>query len=94
MSWQTQFIGKSCFDQLDPCSNYDEDGRIGLTTFSDLQVRYAVTPKATVFAGVDNIFDKYVYIGQGWGQPTGWTTQPDVYDGLGRRYVVGARVSF
>ncbi|GAA0191114.1 TonB-dependent receptor [Brevundimonas nasdae] len=94
VSWQTQFVGKSCFDQLDPCNNYDEDGRIPLTTFSDLQVRYAVTPKATVFVGVDNIFDKYVYIGQGWGQPTGWTTQPDVYDGLGRRYVVGARVSF
>ncbi len=94
VSWQTQFIGQSCFDQLDPCNNYDQDGRIDLTTFSDLQVRYAVTPKATVFAGVDNIFDEYVYIGQNWGQPTGWTTQPDVYDGLGRRFVVGARMNF
>jgi len=57
-------------------------------------VRYAVTPKTTVFAGVDNIFDEYVYVGQGYDQPTGWTTEPAVYDGLGRRFVLGARMSF
>ncbi|WP_433947602.1 TonB-dependent receptor plug domain-containing protein [Brevundimonas diminuta] len=94
VSWQTQIIGKSCFDSLDTCSDYLTEGRIGLKTFSDLQVRYAVTDKATVFAGVDNIFDEYVYIAQGLGQPTGWTTEPAIYDGLGRRFVLGARVSF
>jgi len=94
VSWQTQFVGESCYFDLDDCADNDVSGYIGLTTFSDLQVRYAVTPKATVFAGVDNIFDEYVYIGQGYGQPTGWTTEPAVYDGLGRRFVVGARVSF
>lgn len=94
VSWQTQFIGESCYFDLDDCADNDVSGYIGLTTFSDLQVRYAITPKATVFAGVDNIFDEYVYIGQGYGQPTGWTTEPAVYDGLGRRFVVGARVSF
>jgi len=94
ISWQTQFIGRSCYDSLTTCSDYDNDGRIGLTTFSDLQVRYAVTPKTTVFAGVDNIFDEYVYVGQGYDQPTGWTTEPAVYDGLGRRFVLGARMSF
>lgn len=94
VSWQTQFVGESCYFSLDDCADDDISGYIGLTTFSDLQVRYAVTPKATVFAGVDNIFDEYVYIGQGYGQPTGWTTEPAVYDGLGRRFVMGARVSF
>lgn len=94
VSWQTQFVGESCFDTLETCEDNGIDGYIGLKTFSDLQIRYAVTPKASVFAGVDNIFDEYVYIGQGQGQPTGWTTDPSVYDGLGRRFVVGARVSF
>lgn len=94
VSWQTQFIGESCFFDLSDCDDNDVSGYIGLTTFSDLQVRYDLTEKTTVFAGVDNIFDEYVYIGQGYGQPTGWTTDPAVYDGLGRRFVVGARVNF
>lgn len=94
VSWGTQFIGESCYFDLDDCAKDDISGYIGLKTFSDLQVRYNITPKTMVFAGVDNIFDEYVYIGQGYGQPTGWTTEPAVYDGLGRRYVVGARVSF
>lgn len=94
VSWQTQVVGKSCYFDLDDCANDDVSGYIGAKTFSDLQVRYKLTPKTTVFAGVDNIFDEYVYIGQGYGQPTGWTTEPAIYDGLGRRYVMGARVSF
>jgi len=94
VSWQTQFIGESCYFDLDDCADDGISGYIGLKTFSDLQVRYKVTPDATVFAGVDNIFDEYVYIGQGYDQPTGWTTEPAIYDGLGRRYVVGARMSF
>lgn len=51
MSWQTQFVGESCYFDLDDCADNDVSGYIGLKTFSDLQVRYAVTPKATVFAG-------------------------------------------
>lgn len=94
VSWQTQFVGESCYFDLDDCADDDVSGYIGLTTFSDLQVRYNVTPRTTVFAGVDNIFDEYVYIGQGYNQPTGWTTEPAIYDGLGRRFVVGARVNF
>ena len=94
VSWQTQIVGESCFFSLDDCADNNFSGYIPLTTFSDLQVRYRVTDTATVFAGVDNIFDEYVYIGQGYGQPTGWTTEPAVYDGLGRRFSVGARVSF
>lgn len=92
--WGTQFIGESCYFDLDDCADDEFSGHIGLTTFSDIQVRYNITPKTTVFAGVDNIFDEYVMIGQGYGQPTGWTTEPAIYDGLGRRFVLGARVSF
>lgn len=110
VAWQTQFIGESCFfGAADTCGrDVDEsapgagDGRIfngyiGMQTFSDLQVRYRLNDTATVFVGVDNIFDEYVMIGQGYGgpvQPTGWTTAPAVYDGLGRRFSAGARFSF
>ena len=94
VSWRTQIIGKSCYFDLDDCGDNGYSGRIGTKAFSDIQVRYNVTPKATVFAGVDNIFDTYVAIGQSYNQPTGWTTEPAVFDGLGRRDVVGARVNF
>ena len=107
VSWQTQFVGESCYfgaegtcgPEVDETAPGAGDGRlyngyIDLSSFSDLQVRYRVTDTATVFAGVDNIFDEYVYVGQGQGQPTGWTTEPAVFDGLGRRFNVGARVSF
>jgi len=106
ISWQTQIVGESCYFGGDECGpDIDEsapgagdgqlfNGHIDLVTFSDLQVRYRVTDDATVFFGVDNIFDEYVPIGQGYGQPTGWTTEPAIFDGLGRRFSVGARVSF
>lgn len=107
VSWQTQIVGESCyFGAGNTCGkNVDEsapgagdghlyNGHIDLVTFSDLQVRYRVTDDATVFFGVDNIFDEYVPIGQGYGQPTGWTTEPAVFDGLGRRFTAGARLDF
>lgn len=106
LSWQTQIVGESCYFGEEECpKDYQEttpgagdgqlyNGHIGTAAFSDFQVRYKVTDDATVFAGVDNIFDEYIYIGQGYGQPTGWTTEPAIFDGLGRRYTVGARVSF
>ena len=94
ISWQTQVVGESCYFSLSDCADDDISGYIGTKTFSDLQIRYNLTPKATVFAGVDNVFDEYVYVGQGYSQPTGWTTEPAIFDGLGRRFVVGARYSF
>ena len=66
-------------------------------TFVNAQVRYELNERIDVYAGVDNIFDEYMFIagtnGDN-GQATGWTTFPDVYDGLGRRFYGGFRFSF
>jgi outer membrane receptor protein involved in Fe transport len=64
--------------------------------FHDMSARYQIMDNLAIYGGVRNIGDNYVFIGQGVGGqvPTGWTTAPDTYDGLGRRYFVGARVEF
>lgn len=94
-SWKTRFMGESCYRYLDRCDPKDDKSDyIGLRHFSDLQVRYDVTDKAEVFVGVDNIFDEYVYIAQTITSATGWTTDPSIYDGLGRRFNMGMRVRF
>ncbi len=69
---------------------------IGAQWFFDAQVRYNVTESATVLFGVRNIFDEYVFIGQGASTsvPTGWATDPDSYDGLGRRFYAGVRLRY
>lgn len=68
--------------------------------FDDLRQRpgsYELNDRVNVYAGVDNIFDEYMFIagtnGDN-GQATGWTTFPDIYDGLGRRFYGGFRLSF
>jgi len=94
-SVQTQFIGQSCYFSAG-CDedDYVSDQPIGLRYFVDTQVRYQLTDTTTAYLGVDNVFDEWVQIGQGHGQPTGWGTEPDVFDGLGRRYYVGFRQRF
>lgn len=63
--------------------------------FFDTQVRYAVIENATLVFGVRNVFDNSVKIGSGTGiTPTGWDTDPDSYDGLGRRYYFGVNLSY
>jgi outer membrane receptor protein involved in Fe transport len=72
-------------------------GHIGPRVFSDAQARFEVNDKTSVFAGVDNIFDEYVMVGGSsgdLGQTVGWTTFPDIYDGLGRRYYAGVKLRF
>jgi outer membrane cobalamin receptor len=63
--------------------------------FHDLSARYNITPYLSVYGGVRNIADNYVFIGPGAfaATPTGWSTEPDTYDGLGRRYFLGIRVN-
>ena len=66
-------------------------------TFVNAQVRYAVTDNASIYAGVDNVFDEYMFIAGtngDIGQATGWTTFPEAYDGLGRRFYGGFRFRF
>lgn len=94
-SWKTRFIGESCYRYLDRCDPKDDNSDyIGLRHFSDLQVRYDLSEKTEVFVGVDNVFDEYVYIAQGITSATGWTTDPSIYDGIGRRFNMGARMRF
>jgi len=92
---QTQYVGESCFFST-PCEedDYIDGAYIGHRFFTGGQVRYDLNDITRVYAGVDNMFDEYVLIGQSQGQPTGWTTEPAIYDGLGRRFYAGFRLRF
>ena len=77
--------------------NANLESLLPATTFVNAQFRYDVTEQATLYAGVDNIFDEYVFVAGtngDIGQSTGWTTFPDAYDGLGRRFYGGFRFRF
>jgi outer membrane receptor protein involved in Fe transport len=96
VSWTTQYIGDVVItkDVNDFYYNVPLDSK----TFHNAQVRWDVTKTANVYVGVDNIFDEYQFVGGTSGlvpgQTTGWTTYPDVYDAVGRRYYAGVRVRF
>lgn len=64
--------------------------------FHDISGSYAITENLTVYGGVRNVANNYVFIGQSQfaATPTGWTTEPDTYDGIGRRFFGGVRVNF
>jgi outer membrane receptor protein involved in Fe transport len=87
---RTNLVGPECFFGT-PCKD-KTDGYLGWEAFTNAQVRYTFNKKYTFFVGVDNLFDNYVLIGQSLGQPTGWTTDPTQYDGLGRRWYAGFRL--
>lgn len=96
VSWQTQYVGEIFLFREGDFAD-DKTGRIGPRVFHDMQARYQVSDMTTVYAGVDNIFDEYVMIGGSSGdldQSIGWTTYPDVYDGLGRRFYAGLKLRF
>ncbi|HRE60788.1 MAG TPA: TonB-dependent receptor [Micropepsaceae bacterium] len=60
--------------------------------FFDAGVRYEFLEGVTAIFGVRNLTDEFVFIPQGLPEiPTGWATEPTVYDGLGRRYFAGIR---
>ena len=86
---KTCFFGTSC-DSTD----YVNDLPIKVNAFTDMQVRYEFSDKTVVYFGADNVFDEFIRIGQGSGQPTGWATDPTAFDGLGRRFYMGFRKKF
>jgi len=96
VSWETQYIGESfVFREGDFTDG--KSGHIGERVFHSAQARFDVNDKTQVYAGVDNISDEYVLVGGSSGdvgQAIGWTTFPDVYDGLGRRYYAGVKLRF
>ena len=92
-AWTTQYIGKSGTNVFgDPDQRFER----GAVTFHDINARWQLPfagDAVSVFGGVDNVFDKFVPTGVGF-NATGHYTDPDVYDALGRRYYVGARLDF
>jgi outer membrane receptor protein involved in Fe transport len=62
--------------------------------FHDVSGTYDIMDNISIFGGVRNVANNYVFIGpQAFNAiPTGWSTEPDTYDGLGRRYFFGVRV--
>ncbi|NEX92611.1 TonB-dependent receptor [Caulobacter sp. 17J65-9] len=95
VAWTTQYIGKS------KITNNSDDiffgAEIGGRAFSDIQARYDFNDQSTMFVGINNIFDEFVRVGGtdgSAGQATGWTTFPDVYDGVGRFYYAGVKLQY
>jgi outer membrane receptor protein involved in Fe transport len=88
--------GSQTFPQVGaPCEGVTLSG--DQAAFVNAQVRYDVSERISVYAGVDNLFDEYMFVAGtngDIGQSTGWTTFPEVYDGLGRRFYGGFRFSF
>ena len=91
LSWSSQWMG--AIDGLDQAHDLAPE-EIPAQWFHDVSGTYDVTEYLSVYGGVRNLANNYVFIGQGGfaSVPTGWTTDPDSYDGLGRRYFFGVRV--
>jgi outer membrane receptor protein involved in Fe transport len=62
--------------------------------FHDLSGTYDIMDNISIYGGVRNVANNHVFIGPSAfaATPTGWATDPDTYDGLGRRYFFGVRV--
>lgn len=91
LSWSSQYLSDA--------DEYAARGIIPAQWFHDVAGSYQVFEHVEVFGGIRNVGDNYVFVSQGTNGtsssvPTGWTTFPDVYDGLGRRYYGGVRVKF
>ncbi|MEQ1866302.1 MAG: TonB-dependent receptor [Micropepsaceae bacterium] len=91
LSWSSQWMGAA--------NGVDEAGDIApeeipAQWFHDISGTYDVMENISIFGGVRNVANNYVFIGPGafGATPTGWTTDPDTYDGLGRRFFLGVRV--
>lgn len=94
LAWNSAYIG-----EVDVLGSTPDAGFyfIPSTWFHSAQLRFNVNEMHEVYLGVNNVFDEYVFVGgtnQDFGQPAGWTTFPDIYDGTGRRYAIGTRLRF
>lgn len=92
VSWSGQWMGEA--------SGVDNQGDLApefieAQWFHDISATYDITEYLSVYGGVRNVANNYVFIGPGAfaATPTGWTTEPDTYDGLGRRYFLGVRIN-
>lgn len=98
--WNVQYVGSGVIDTNKLGAYYNV--KLKEEFFHDVQVAYDVTQGTEIYAGVNNLFDNYSFVGGTNGtvagtaviQTTGWTTFPEIYDGLGRRFYAGVRARF
>ncbi len=95
--WQTSIIGKSDVDLFEVD---DRLGKLPTVSFHDVQIRYNLQQDwldLTVFAGINNVFDKFVEVGGtngDLGQPVGSRTFPaEGYEPFGRAWYAGAQIN-
>jgi outer membrane receptor protein involved in Fe transport len=91
LSWSSQWMSSA--------NGVDEAGDLGPESipaqwFHDISGTYDIMENISIYGGVRNVANNYVFIGPSafTATPTGWSTEPDTYDGLGRRYFLGVRV--
>ncbi len=97
-SWLVSILGKSDVDIFEVD---DRAGKLPMVTFHDVQLRYQLQQDwldMTVFAGINNVFDKYVEVGGTGGdlgelQPIGSRTFPAAgFEPFGRAWYAGMKV--
>lgn len=91
LSWSSQWMSSA--------NGVDEAGDLAPESipaqwFHDISGTYDIMENISIYGGVRNVANNYVFIGPSafTATPTGWSTEPDTYDGLGRRYFLGVRV--
>lgn len=92
--WKTTYLSDARPDN-DPTSLFYYE--VGSYTVHDVQLDWDVLSSgATLYAGVDNLFDEdpAVILSGVPGNTTGTNTAADVYDPIGQRWYVGARYRF
>lgn len=95
-SWLISIYGKSDVDVFEVD---DRAGKLPMVTFHDVQLRYQFQQDwldMTVFAGINNVFDKFVEVGGtggDLGQPIGSRTFPaEGFEPFGRAWYAGLKV--
>jgi outer membrane receptor protein involved in Fe transport len=89
-SWSMNYIGESDFDNDAVEGQYPEwfDNKVSAYTYHSLNFNYLATDDIAVYAGVDNITDEIP------------PALPELnsgsllYDGIGRKYYIGMKLSF
>jgi iron complex outermembrane receptor protein len=91
LSWSSQWMSSA--NGVDEAGDLAPEA-IPAQWFHDISGTYDIMDNISVYGGVRNVTNNYVFIGPSAfaATPTGWSTEPDTYDGLGRRYFLGVRV--
>jgi len=89
-SWSINYIGESDFNNDAVDGQYPEwfNNKVSAYTYHSLNFNYLATDDVSVYLGVDNVANKI--------PPAlpGLNSGSLLYDGIGRRYYAGVRVSF